>query len=459
MKVTTERLEKSRVALQVEVDPAVLEKSLDRAYRRIVNRTNIPGFRRGKASRVMVERFVGKAALLEEALDILVPEAYTQAIQEQSIAALGRPAIEILEVEPQVSFKATVAIEPTVELGDYKTVSVTMKVPRVTDAQVDAVIEQLRTNYAPWEPVDRPVQFGDMVTIGIESSLLNGAAKEPFIDQPDATYIVTAGRREPVPDFAEALVGVEKDASKEFTLPLPEDPEKTVAFNVTVKEIKEKRELELNDDFAKTVDAEHNTLQELVDKIRSNLVTQAERESRSAHDLAMLDSVAAISKLEFPDMMVDHEIEHIIENDRTLPRDPQGRIDDALQALGQTMEAFKERFREPAEKRVVRSLVLQKIAEAEGIEVGPEEIDSEIEQLSKSMGDQQALFRQYFLSEERRTGIRDSLMTRKSLQRLFDLTSTTVEVDPPAPGAAAEVEVDADTATAPTGAEEATSPA
>ncbi|MSQ26531.1 MAG: trigger factor [Dehalococcoidia bacterium] len=435
MKVTTERLEKSRVALQFEIEPTVLEKSLDRAYRRIVNRTNIPGFRRGKAPRVMVERFVGKAALLEEALDILVPEAYTEAIQEQSIAALGRPEFEILEVEPQVSFKATVAIEPTVELGDYKTVSLTMEVPRVTDAKVDEVIEQLRTNYTPWEPVERPIEFGDMVIIGIESSLLNGDAKETFINQPDATYIVTAGRREPVPEFAEALIGVERGASKEFVLPLPEDPAKTVEFNVTVKEVKEKHELALDDEFAKTVDAEYNTFQELLDKVRSNLVAQSERESRSAHDLAMLDALAAVSKLEFPDMMVDHEIEHIIETDRTLPRDPQGRIDQVLEVLGQTMVEFKERFREQAEKRVVRSLVLQNFARAEAIEVGAEEIDAEIETLVGSAGDQQPLFRQYLQREERRAALMDTLMTRKSLQRLFDLTSTSVEVDPPPPTA------------------------
>ena len=155
-------------------------------------------------------------------------------------------------------------------------------------------------------------------------------------------------------------------------------------------------------------------------------------------------------------MMVDHEIEHIIENDRTLPRDPQGRIDQVLEVLGQTMDQFKERFREQAEKRVVRSLVLQKFAKAEAIEVGAEEIDGEIETLVGSAGDQQPLFRQYLQSEERRAALMDTLMTRKSLQRLFDLTSTSVEVDPPVPTDGAPV---AAAASDPPETEEAAAPA
>ena len=434
MNVTTEQLEKRQVALQVEVEPERLERSMERAYRRIVNRTNIPGFRRGKAPRIMVERYLGKATLLQEALDILVPEAYAQAVEENAIPALGQPSIEITEVEPSVSFKATVAVQPTIELGAYQQLSFNLDVPETTEEQINEVLEELRSSYAPWEPVERQVQFGDLVTFQIESELIEQDNKSPFIQQQDASYLVTEGRPEPVPGFAEQLEGQEKGTTREFTLPLPEDTAKSAEFKVTIAEIKEKRIPELDDEFAKSIGDEYESLQALRDKIVQDLQARAEREARTAIESQIVDAVVGLAQVDYPDILTDHEIEHLIELDRNLTRDPQGRIDDYLGSIGKSLEEFREQYREEATQRVVRSLVLRQVAEEEKIEVTSEELDTETEELIKGAGEQQAWLKDWFATPERRSSLERTLMSRKTLQRLFDLTTgeaPTPSDDPP----------------------------
>ena len=424
MNVSTERLEKSQVALQVDVEPEMLAKSMDRAYRRLVAKANVPGFRRGKAPRAMLERYLGHGTLLQEALDILVPEAYTQAVQEQDIPAIGQPSIELTEVEPGVSFKATVAVQPTVELGDYTQLSFKLEPPDITEEQITETLQQLRAAYATWEPVEQPTRFDDMVSLDIDSTLIEDDNRTPYINQKDATYIVTAGRREPFPGFAEALEGQEKGTTRTFTLPLPEDETKSVESSVTVTEIKEKREPELDDEFAKTVNAEYETFATLRENVTKDLRVRAEREARNGLENEVIDALVGLSTLEYPDMLVEHEVEHLIEGDRSIVRDPQGRIDGYLDALGKTMEEFRAQYQEDAEKRVVRSLVLRQFAEKEALTVTPDEVDAEIENILKDAGDQQPLFRQWFDSPERKESLENSLMGRKTIDRLVDLATT-----------------------------------
>ena len=429
MKVTTEKLERSQMAVEVEVEPEQLEKSMERAYRRLANRADIPGFRRGKAPRFMVERYLGKAALLDEALDILVPEAYNQAVAEQSISTVGQPQIEILQVEPAVTFKATVALRPTVELGDYKQLSFTSESVEVTEEQINEVLEQLRSRYAPWEPAERPVQLEDMVTISIQSQVED----KPFINETDVPFVVTKESPVPVPGFAEQLVGMAKGDSREFTLTLPDDypnqdyAGKSVSFTVSVSEIKEKRVAELDDDFAKGVGAGYESLAALREAVTKDLTTGAEREVQEKLDSQIIDAVVGLAQVEYPEILVDHEIEHIIQDDRSVPRDPQGRIDDYLRTIGQSPEEFKESYREEATRRVVRSLVLGKVAELEQIEIGLEEINAEIDRLVQDSGEQQAALRRLFDTPQTRDSLAQVLFRRQTIQRLIDLTTSKTE--------------------------------
>lgn len=162
MKVTTQRLPESQVLLEIEVDPDQMQRSLDKAYRRLVQRIEVPGFRKGKTPRDMLERHVGRDRLVREANEILIPEVYDQAIEEQDIHAIAQPSIELVEIEP-LSFKATVAVRPTVDLGDYKSIRAEKDAVEVPEEDITAALDDLRRRYAVHEPVERPVETGDIV--------------------------------------------------------------------------------------------------------------------------------------------------------------------------------------------------------------------------------------------------------------------------------------------------------
>lgn len=445
MKVSTEQLEKRQIALEVEVDADQLEKSMERAYRRLVNRTAVPGFRKGKAPRAMLERYIGKGTLLSEAIDIIVPEAYNQAIEEQNIETFGQPHIEITTIEP-LAFKATVALEPTVTLGDFSQLKVEQEPVQITDDQINEVVEELRQNYAPWEPVERPVQAGDMVTMDIHSEIETEKGTNPYINQDAAGFVVDPERKEPVAGFAEELVGMNKGDTKEFTINLPDDyPAQSLAgspvhFKVTVSEVKEKHLPELDDEFAKGVGPGYDSLQAMRDRIVEDLRQGAEQEAKEKLQREVVDAVVAQAEVEYPDMLVEHEIEHLIQSDRNIYRDPQGRIDEYLQAVGQTEEEFKERYREEATQRVVRSLVLQQVAENEGIDVDEGEVEAEIDRMMEgTSAENQEALRGFFKLPERRASIRRTLMGRRTLDRLVTaVTGIEPSKEPESVGVAGE---------------------
>ena len=420
MKVSTEKLEKSRIALDVEVEPEQLEKSMERAYRRLVSRTPIPGFRPGKAPRHMFERYVGRPRLLQEAIDILVPEVYTQALEENQIEPLGQPEIELTQLEPAVTFKAVVPVRPTIELGDFASLSFSKEETEASEEKIEEVIQNLRERNAVWEPVDRPVQFDDMATFDVESTF-DG---EPYVTQKGAGYTVTAGRQEPIPGFPEALVGIGKGETKQFSLSYPDDWDeeeqrgKVANFTITVTEVKARQLPEPNDDFAKTV-GDYETFAQLREKVATDLKTALERQAQDTLEMQVLDGIAAISNLDYPEILVEHEMDHMMQEDRTLPRDPQGRVDEILKLLGTTQEEFRERYRDEATKRVQRSLILQKVSETEAVEVTDEEIQGEIDRMLEGAGEQTEALRTWLQDPERQASVRSNLATRKTMDGLL----------------------------------------
>lgn len=447
LKVTTEKLEKSQVALQVEVEAEILEQSLQRAYRRLVNRTQIPGFRRGKAPRPLLERHLGKAVLLQEALEILVPEAYEQAIKEQTIPAIGQPEIEILQTEPSVSFKATVAVEPTVELGDYKQLSFSWQAPAVTEDQREEVLKQLLAGSAAWEPSEEPVKDGDMVTIALDSHVETEEGPQPFVQRDRVDYIAQVEDPDPVPGFAKQLVGVKTGETKEFSLAVPEDYSdttlagKSIHFTVSLSETKTKKVAALDDAFAKSVGAGFESLEALKEQIRKDLIARGEREAKDALELQVIDAIVGLAQIEYPEILVEHEIEHLIQLDNSLPRDRQGRMDEYLSAIGKSPEEFRNEYREEATKRVLRSLILEKLTELEEIAVSDEEVGQEIDGMTATAGEQQAMLKGWFNQPERRASIESSLIRRKTMQRLLEQLT-----DMPQPAATAKTEEPAEVA-------------
>ena len=229
MKITREKTENRQAFLKVEVEPAEMEEATNKSYQRLLKKVDVPGFRRGKAPRAVLERHIGQESVMKEVLDDLLPEAYEKAVREQELEPIARPEIEVVETNPLV-FTAVVPLEPVVNLGDYHSIKESPETVEITDEQVNAVIEQLRHQHSTWGPAERPVEFGDLLTIDIEGDIEGNADGEPFISHENVQFQVMRDANYPAPGFTEHLIGMSKNQGKEFTIKLPEDyPRKEVA--------------------------------------------------------------------------------------------------------------------------------------------------------------------------------------------------------------------------------------
>ena len=425
MKVTSERIPGSQVVLSVEVEPTEVEKSLERAYRKLVGRINVPGFRRGKAPRHMVERLIGKEALLEEALEDLVPDVYTRVIEEEKIEPIAQPRIEVTQREPVV-FKATVPVRPEIQMGDYHQVREEPEKVEVTEEQVKEALEAIRVRNAPWEPVERSVAFDDLVTLDVESTVEG----EPFWNDKDLQFQVVKATSMPVPGFSEALEGMAKGEQKEFTLTPPEDfdsPDlagKKINFRVTVNEIKERRLPELNDDFAKGVGGGFFNLQELRDRIEKDLREQAEREAKRRLEDKVIKAVVELAEMEVPEVLVEREIDRYVEDEKAHLRQHRIGMEEYLRSLKKTEQELREELRPEATRRVKESLALRKLMELEGIEVNEDEVNAEIDTMVENAGERIEEMRRILSAPSYRESLEQMLRTRKTTQRLVDIATS-----------------------------------
>ncbi|MFC1978116.1 trigger factor [Chloroflexota bacterium] len=425
VKVTNEKTENSQAFLTIEMEPAEVEESLEKAYYRLVQRTKIPGFRKGKAPRDILERHVGKEGLLEDALNNLIPQAYEKAIKEQEIEAIAQPQIEIAQTDPVV-FKAIVSLKPTVKLGDYHHIQVTPEPVEVTDSNVDDVIEQLRHQHATWEPVERPVDFGDLVALDVESNIED----KPFINQKGAQYQVLRDLSFPVPGFAEQIAGMKKNEEKEFKLQFPADyPEgelagKEPSFKVQVTEVKQEILPELSDEFASEVNPDLKTLDLLRERAYSDMKLRAEEKARIDFEERVIDAVAELSEVEFPPILVEAEVHRVL-NQRFQGGNQQ--LEAYLRSINKTEEELHEELHPSATKAVNRSLVLGKVVEEEKIEVSDSEIDVEIENMIKGATENKDELEKVLNTPQVHESIKQRLITRKTIQLLGEIAQGSKE--------------------------------
>lgn len=431
MKVTNEKTENNQTYLTIEMNETEVEESTEKAYRKLVQRVNVPGFRKGKAPRAVLERHVGKETLLNDMLDELVPEAYEKALEEQEIEAIARPQIEIVQTDP-VIFKAVVPLRPVVELGDYHGIRLEPEPVEVTEEMVDAVIEQLRHQHATWEPVERPLAVGDLATLDVEST----AEGEPFISQKGAQYQLTAESVVPAPGFAEQLVGMNKDEEKEFEIQLPDDyareefAGKKASFKVTITEIKQENLPEVTDDFAAQVEPEIKTVEALRERIEADLRTRAEARSKQDFEERVIEAVIGTSKVEYPPVMVEVEIQELLDEQAQRLQMQGLTMEQYLKAMNKTDEEVHEEMSPIAEKRVTRGLVLGKVAEEEKIEVSDEDIDAEIAGMVENAAeDRKQEVEQILNAPQTRDSFKRPLLSRKTVQRLVEIAKGSTEID------------------------------
>ena len=341
MKISSEQMGNSQVALNIEVDASEQDEYMQKAYNHLVTRVKVPGFRKGKAPRAVLERHVGKEALLREALDHLMPEVYEKALDDQKIEPIAQPEIELLQTEP-VIFKAVVPVRPEVELGDYKGVRLEPEAVEVKDEEVDTTIEELRQQHAVLHPVDRPVELGDIVTMDVEGE----GQGESFPIRKDLEYEIIKESPLPLPGFAEKLVGISKGSETTFVLSYPQDYKmeelagKEFSFKVMVSEIKEKQLPEVNDEFAKLLSSDSVTL--LREQLYDKLKTRAEERARLDFEQKLIDTVVELSKIEYPPVLVDNEIDHLLEDETRNFVEGMKGLENYLASVNKTLEKHRE---------------------------------------------------------------------------------------------------------------------
>jgi trigger factor len=424
MKVSTEKAENRQVVLEVEADPEEVERSLGSAYRRLVQRAQIPGFRKGKAPREMLERHLGRETLLQEALERLVPQLLNQAIDEQGIEPIAQPEVEITQIDP-VIFKATVPLSPTIELGNYQDISIHRESVEVTEEEINRVIAQLQSHQGTWEPVERPVQFGDLVTINV----VGNVGGENVIDRNDLQFQVIEGMPVPVPGFTEELVGIEVGKEKEFTISTPADygakelAGKDCLFKIKIIDIKEQKLPELGDEFAKSLGQGFKTFDDLKQDVSSHLQVMAEDGARRAYENKIIDALVEASKVEFPPVMVEKEIDRLITAQESELQASRISLEDYLRSQKKGREELREELRPIASKQIAGSLVLSKLADEEKITVSDEEVDEEIGTMAQNAGEQGENMVKLFKSAGARKSLEGVLVTRKTVKRLVEIAS------------------------------------
>lgn len=429
MKVTLERLPESRVQLQIEIDEDRLERSLDSAFKRLAQKNRFPGFRPGKAPRAIVERAYGREGLIREALDKLVPDAYNEAIEAEDVDAIGQPELEIDQLEP-VKFTAIVPVRPNVKLNDYRSVRVEQEPVEVTPELIDEQLVALQRRHATQVPVERPIQWNDILIADVAGE----TDGDSFLEDKDAEFPLREGEVLFLPGLAEAFIGMEKGETKEFTLTIPEDfrverlQGKEAKFTLHIREVKEEELPELDDEFAAMINAEEfENIEALKARIESDLRAQMEQTAENQLRSDAVEKMVEGATLEYPKLLVDHEIDHLV---REATGNDEAQYLAYLRTVGRSEADFRETWREAAELRVKRSLVLNELAEAEGLAVTAEEIDEELDSLVGPMGEDSERFRQMFASDEGVATIRRNLLSRKTLDRIAAIAKGELEEEP-----------------------------
>jgi trigger factor len=418
LKVTQDEVVNRQTVLHIEVEPDLLEQHMSRAHTKLAQRTNVPGFRKGKAPRHILERVVGRVRYMEEAIESLTPEVVAEAIQEQDLDPVLPPSVSIEELEPAVKLSATVALAPTITLGDYRALRYDDEPKPVTDEEVEEALERVREGQASWEPIDRSLELGDLATISVVATA--GVLK--IIDSEDTEYLLVEGTRWPVPGFPEELVGMSTGDSRQFTLSLPEDfPVEEAAgqeatFDVSVSGTKQKVLPPLDDELARNLGENLETLGELRNRIRENLEAVAEQELRRSLEDKMLDAVVGEASIELPPMLVDHETQHVLEEQERSLAARNVPVRAYMDRVGKSEEDLVAEARETAERRLQRSLVIDELVDVEGVEVPDADVDAELEAIKRR---HQASGHETALDEEgARTSISRILRRRSVIDRM-----------------------------------------
>ena len=422
MSVQVETLEKNMAKLTVEIEAERLEKALDAAYNKQKKSISLPGFRKGKVPRAMVEKMYGVEVFYEDAANILLQETYPEAYDESGLDIVSQPTIDVVQLEKGKSFiyTAEVAVKPEVTLGKYKGVTVTKIDTSVTDEEVDAEVETQRNNNARTVSVERPIENGDTAVIDFEGFVDDVA----FEGGKGENYDLEIGSHSFIDTFEDQLVGkvAGDDVDVQVTFPEQYQAEelagKPALFKVKIHEVKAKELPELDDEFAQDV-SEFDTLAEYKEDVKKKLT---ERKEADAHRTKEDEAIAKIiddAKMDIPEAMIDNQVNSMI-NDCANNMMQQGlSMEQYMQFTGMTMDKFKEQVRPDAVKRIQSSLVLEQIAKDENLEVTDADVEAEIEKMATAYGMEVDKIKDYIQDAEKESMKKD-IAIEKAVSFIMD---------------------------------------
>ncbi|MDF2658659.1 MAG: tig [Paenibacillus sp.] len=432
MKATWEKIEKNKVVLNVEVDAEQVASALDRAFKKVAAKANIPGFRKGKVPRQIFEAKFGVESLYQDAVDILLPESYVKALDETEIKPVDRPDVEIEQFGKGQAFvfKATVTVKPEVQLGEYKGLEVVQKESAVSEEEIAEELKRLQQRHAELVVLEEgTAENGDIAVIDFDGSV-DGV---PFEGGKAEKHSLELGSGSFIPGFEEQVVGMAKGEEKDVNVTFPEEYHseelkgKAAVFKVVLHDIKRKNLPELDDEFAKDV-SEFDTLEEFKQDIQKRLQERKEQANEQDRESAVVEKAAANAEVEIPDAMITSEVDRMFE-DFTNRLKMQGMdIDMYLKFTGQDQATVKQQMRTDAERRVRNDLVLEAIAKAENISATEEEINGELDRLASQYQRSVEEIRVILSANGSLDSIEHDLIVKKTVDFLVENSKAVAEV-------------------------------
>lgn len=423
MSVQVETLEKSMAKLTIEVSAEEFETALDKAYKKNKNKISLPGFRKGKAPRAMIEKMYGAGVFYEDAANDLIPGAYEDAAKESELEIVAQPSIDVTQIEKgkPFIFTATVAVKPEVTLGEYKGIEVEKKTAEVTDEELQAEIDKVRESNSRMITVDdRAVQDGDITTIDFEG-FVDG---EPFEGGKGENYPLTIGSHSFIDNFEEQLIGKNIGEETEVNVTFPEQYQaeelqgKPAVFKVTIKEIKVKELPELDDDFAQDV-SEFDTVDEYKEDLKKKLLENKEAALKREKEEDVVGKIIENATMEIPDPMIDTQVRQMVQEFSQRIQSQGLSLQQYMQFTGMTPESLTSELQPQALKRIQSRLVLEAVVAAENIETSDEDLEKELEKMAE-MYQMEADKLKELVGEEEKKQIALDLAVQKAVELVVD---------------------------------------
>ena len=402
--------------LTIEASAEEFEAAVEKAYQKAKKSISLPGFRKGKAPRRMIEKMYGTGVFYEDAANALIPDAYDKALEECEEQIVSQPKIDVVQIESgkPFIFTAEVALKPEVTLGEYKGVEVEKAPVEVTDAEIDAEVDKQREQNARTIDIDdRAVEKGDMIKLDFDGSV-DGV---PFDGGKAENYDLTVGSGSFIPGFEDQLVGVKIGEEVDVKVTFPEDYHakdlagKDAVFKCKVNEIHVKEVPEADDDFAQDI-SEFDTLAEYKEDIKKNLMEQKEKEAKAAKEAAVVAKVVENATMEIPDAMVDTQVRNMADDFARRIQSQGLTVDQYFQFTGMTADKMMEDMKPQALKRIQTRLVLEKVAEVENIQPTEEEVNEEISKMAEAYKMEADKLKEYLGDAEKESIKRDLSVTK-----------------------------------------------